>query len=139
MEALQRQLTAAQLAVRNAQEDLAKMKADLLAQSAYMRQAQFHWVAPGLHQQGLTYLAALQLHIHEQSIEIEKLCAERAQIQLKCVEHQGQLEGLEEHYMEARREFAAEQIRRDASEADRSWLGRLRPPRRPLPYIGDGI
>jgi len=139
MESLQRQLSKAQAAVVQAQEELAAMQGALQVQSQEIQKASLARPDPLAHQRGLEFLVHLLHRIQEQQLTVEELQAEKAAIQSECVAQQCKLDGLAEHQAQARQDFAVEQARLAASEADRDWIGRLKQRARNSALSGDAL
>lgn len=125
-ESLQRRLAKAQAALTNAQEELAGTQGTLEAQSKHIQHALLNKADPIAHQRGLEFLVSLIESIEAQKREIEKLQAEKKNIHSEYLAQQCKLDGLNEHYIQAQQDFAVEQTRNAAAEADREWIGRMK-------------
>lgn len=126
MESLQRQLSKAQVAWAQAQEELKTMQIGLEVHSAQVQQALDKRPDPFTHQRGLEFLVTLRNHIQKQHRTLDSLRVEKARIQSECLVQQRKLDGLAEHRNQAQSDFASEQARHVAAEADRDWIGRMR-------------
>jgi uncharacterized coiled-coil protein SlyX len=126
MESLQRRLSKAQTDLTKAQAHLSTLQGGLQAQSEQIQKSLIARADPTAHQRGLEFLVSLLQRIDEQRRTIEKLHVEKTKVQTECLAQQCKLDGLAEHLVQAQSEFAIEQARLAASEADREWIGRLK-------------
>ncbi len=137
-ESLQRQLSKAQAALTQAHEDLVAMQVRMEAQSTQIQRALLRHPDPIAHQRGLDFLVSLLQSIEAQRRSIEKLQTEKRKIQSAYLAQQCKLDGLTEHHIQAQQDFAVEQTRHAASEADREWIGRLKHRGQQAAYVEDG-
>lgn len=137
-ESLQRQLSKVQAGLAQAHEDLVAMQVRMEAQSMQIQNALLRHPDPSAHQRGLDFLVNLLQSIEAQRRSIEKLQTEKRKIQSEYLAQQCKLDGLTEHHIQAQQDFAVEQTRRAASEADREWIGRLKHRGQQAAYVEDG-
>ncbi len=126
MESLQTQLVQAQRAVAEANAKLESLKALLHAQAAHVEQGLLKRPDPLAHRRGLQFLAQTQQHIVAQKGSVAALVKEHKRLQAESIDQQRKLDGLAEHRAQAEQEYAEEATRREAAEADREWIGRMR-------------
>lgn len=126
MESLQRELSKAQFALVQAQDELKAMQTKLEMQSAQIQQALGRRFDPLAHRRGLEFLVKLTHRIQKQHRSLEKLRTEKTRIQAECLTQQRKLDGLAEHRTQAQDDFAIEKVRLAAAEADRDWISRIR-------------
>ncbi len=138
-ESLQRKLSKVQSALTDAQDELMMTQGRLEAQSMQIQQALLKHPDPVAHQRGLEFLVSLLQSIEAQKQAIEKLQTEKRAIQSEYLAQQCKLDGLNEHYVQAQQEFAVEQTRNAAAEADREWVGRMKHRGQRAPYVEDAL
>lgn len=125
MDSLKAQLARAQRLVVEAQGKFDAMGASLRAQSAHIQQGLHQRPDPSSHQRGLSFLAQLQQRITDQKRSLLALESERLRLQSECLAQLRKLDGLEEHRTVALHDYASQAAQREATEADRDWLGRF--------------
>jgi hypothetical protein len=91
---------------------------------------------PDQHRRRLTWLAQLRGTIAHGETELAALKADRAALRLECRTQQTKVELIHAHRDECVAEFAGDEARRLAAQADRDWLARqssIRQPSVPSP------
>ena len=126
LEALLTRLGRAQAAVQQAEEDLAILRERHRSMSLEMAEALVRGVNPAQYILGLQWLAHLKSQILDQKQTLESLHTERAEIRAQCQAHHHKVEVLDEHRADCVLVFAQEEAGRQALEADRDWIARLR-------------
>lgn len=113
-------------AIAQAQSRCEALTARWKAQSSEVQHNLTRRPDPGTHQRGLVYLADLRRRIHAETLSIQQLEEQRAQLQRDCIVQQRKLDGLEQHRDRALASHAEEASRIASAEADRDWIARVR-------------